>query len=51
MHWEFLPKVTHNEDAIREYEREESNIIGKWLRRLALFVLPVVLVIIWILRH
>jgi len=51
MHWENLPKVTHNEDAIREYEREESKKIAKWLKRLALFVFPVVLLILWVLHH
>ncbi|MCI0555719.1 MAG: hypothetical protein L0287_32635 [Anaerolineae bacterium] len=51
MHWENLPKVTHNEDAIREFERVESKRIEKWLKRFALLVLPLVLLILWILSH
>jgi len=35
VHWENLPKATHNEDAIREYEREESKRIVKLLKRAA----------------
>jgi len=35
VHWENLPKVTRNEDAIREYEREESKRIAKTLKRAA----------------
>ena len=41
MHFDFLPKVTHNEDAIREHERQESRRIRRWLKtpcyRLALY--------------
>ena len=51
MHWENLPKVTHNEDAMREYERAESKRIGKWLKMPALFILPLVLLILWILSR
>ena len=48
MHWENLPKVTHNEDAIREYERLESKRIGKWLKGLFLILLPLILLSFWI---
>ncbi len=51
MHWEKLPKVTHNEDAIREYEREESKQIMKSLKRAAWIILPVALVIAWFLSR
>ena len=51
MHWENLPKVTHNEDAIREYERAESEKIGKFLKRFSLLALPVSLLILWVLQR
>jgi predicted RND superfamily exporter protein len=49
MHWEKLPKVVHDEEAVREYEQEESRQIAKSLKRAAWIVLPVALVIIWLL--
>ncbi len=48
MHFDFLPKVTHNEDAIREYERRENQRIKRWLKRLALLI-PLILLIAWFL--
>jgi hypothetical protein len=48
MHFDFLPKVIHNEDAIRDYEREENRRLKlriKWL----IFAIPVVLVIVWLI--
>jgi hypothetical protein len=51
MHWENLPKVTHNEDAIREYEQEESQRIAKWLKRAVWFALPIALVIVWLITR
>lgn len=51
MHWENLPKVVHNEDAIREYEREESQRIAKLLKRAAWIVIPMALAIIWFLNR
>ena len=51
MHWEKLPKVIHNEDAIREYEHEESKQITKSLKRAAWIILPVALVIVWFLSR
>ncbi len=48
MHFDFLPKVTHNEDAIREYERGENQRIKRWLKRLALLI-PFILFLIWLL--
>ena len=51
MHWENLPKVTHNEDAVREYEQMESRRIGKFLKKLAFLVLPVILLLIWLLQR
>ncbi|HUI89298.1 MAG TPA: hypothetical protein VLX61_11315 [Anaerolineales bacterium] len=49
MHWEKLPKVTHNEDEIREYERQESRRINHHLRGLIYIALPLlVLLIVWI---
>ena len=50
MHWENLPKVTHNEDAVREYEREENRRFAKLLKRAAWITLPVALLIAWFLR-
>ncbi len=50
MHFDFLPKVTHNGDAIREYERGENQRIKRWLKRLAFF-LPAVLLLAWLLLH
>ncbi len=48
MHFDFLPKVTHNEDAIRELEREENQRIKRWLKRLALLI-PAILLLAWLL--
>ncbi len=50
MHWESLPKVTHNEDAVREYERAESRRIKRWLLRLVI-ALPILILIGWLLFH
>ncbi len=50
MHFDFLPKVTHNEDAIRELERQESRRIARWLKRI-LIPLPIVLLLIWLFFH
>ena len=47
MHFDFLPKVTHNDDAIRQYEQEESRRIKRWLKRL-LILLPVILILAWL---
>jgi hypothetical protein len=47
MHWEKLPKVVRNEDAIREYEREESKRLAKLLKRFVWIALPVALLIGW----
>ncbi len=47
MHFDFLPKVTHNEDAIREYEREENRRIKRWLKRLTLLA-PIILLLAWL---
>lgn len=49
MHWEKLPQVVHNEDAVREYEQEESKQIAKSLKRAAWIILPIVLVLCWLL--
>ena len=46
MHWEVLPKVTHNPDAVREYERQESRRIGRTIRRLLLIVVPSALILV-----
>ncbi|HUH97178.1 MAG TPA: hypothetical protein VLZ89_07465 [Anaerolineales bacterium] len=48
MHWFHIPKKIHNENAIREYEREESRKLGRWIKWL---VLPVLLILlaIWLL--
>jgi hypothetical protein len=51
MHWEKLPKVEHNEDAVREYERDESKRIAVLLKHVAWIVIPVALAIIWFLNH
>ena len=51
MHWEKLPKVVHNEDAVREYEQEESKRIAKLLKRAVWIALPVALLIGWLLWH
>jgi hypothetical protein len=51
MHWEKLPKAEHNEDAIREYEREENQQIAKLLKRAAWIVIPLMLAIIWFLNR
>jgi hypothetical protein len=50
MHFDFLPKVTHNEDAVREYEREENHRIRRWLKRLVI-ALPFILLIVWLYFH
>lgn len=50
MHFDFLPKVTHNEDAVREYERDENRRIKRWVKRFAIF-LPIVLLIAWLVLH
>ena len=49
MHFDFLPKVTHNEDVIREYERGEGKKIVRWVKRL-IVVIPVILLIILLAR-
>jgi hypothetical protein len=51
MHWEKLPKVTHNEDAVRAYEREENQQIVRVLKRAGWIILPVALVIAWFLSR
>ena len=50
MHFDFLPKVIHNEDAIREYEREQNSKIKLWIKLLVLAIPLVVLVAWFILR-
>ena len=45
MHWEVLPKVIHNPDAVREYERQESRRIGRHIRRILLIAVPIVLIL------
>ena len=50
MHFDFLPKVTHNEEAIRELERAENRRIRRWLRRL-IIALPLILLIVWLYFH
>jgi hypothetical protein len=50
MHFDFLPKSTHNEDAIREYEHEESRRIKRWLKRLFI-LLPLILLLAWFVFH
>lgn len=50
MHWDELPKVKHNEEAAREYEREENKRIAIALKRAAWIILPVALLIAWLLR-
>jgi len=47
MHWFHIEKTTHNENAIREYERGESKMIAGWLKWLAPAV-PLILLIIWL---
>jgi len=51
MHFDFLPKVTHNEDVIREYERVENKRIGRWIKRVVVIALPVILLIVWIIHR
>lgn len=51
MHFDFLPKVTHNEDVIREYERVENKKTGRWIKRAVVIALPVILFIVWIMRR
>jgi hypothetical protein len=50
MHFDFLPKVIHNEDAIRELERQENLRIRRWLRRV-LIALPIIAALVWSLFH
>ena len=51
MHWFHLPKVTHNEDAIREYELRESQKLGRWIKGIVIIGLPVILLVIWLIRR
>ena len=51
MHWEDLPKVTHNEEEIRAYEQEESKRITKRLKKLALVIVPIILFLLWLWNH
>ena len=50
MHWYHLPKVKHNEDAVREYERGESQRLGRWVKCLVI-ALPFTLLIGWLILH
>jgi len=50
MHFDFLPKVTHNEDAVREYEREENLRIRRWLKR-TVVTFPLILLLVWLYFH
>jgi hypothetical protein len=50
MHWYHLPKVKHNEDAVREYERGESQKLGGWIKRLVI-ALPFILLVLWLILH
>ena len=50
MHFDFLPKVTHNEDAVREYERQENLRIRRWLKRTVATV-PLILLLVWLYFH
>lgn len=49
MHFEIFPDKRRNKDAIREYEREESKRIGNRLKKLAILMIPIGLIILWIL--
>jgi hypothetical protein len=49
MHWNHLPKVLHNEDTIREYERGESKKIGRWIKWL-MIILSLILILVWFLH-
>jgi hypothetical protein len=51
MHFDFPPKVVHNENAIREYEREENKRVGRWIKWLVLILLPVIFIAGWLLIH
>ena len=51
MHWFHISKTTHNEDAIREYERAESQKIWRWIKRVAIIVVPLALLILWFIRR
>ena len=51
MHWEDLPRVNHNEDAVREYERTESQALGRWIKRAAFVLVPLAALIAWFLFH
>ncbi len=54
MHWFELPKDKRNEDAIRDYEREESRKIAGWLKRFPVIAFPLVLfiaIIVWFLNR
>ena len=49
MHWEKLPRVIHNADEIREYERQESQRFNRYIRRLIYIALPLmILLMAWI---
>ena len=50
MHWYHLPKVKHNENAVREYERGESQKLGRWIKRLVI-ALPFILLIGGLILH
>src|SRR5512142_1303623 len=50
MHFDLLPKVIHNQDAIREYERGENQRIRRRLKRSALLG-PVILILAWLILH
>ena len=50
MHWYHLPKVIHNADAIREYENQESKQMSRYVKRLVLILIPVILILfVWFL--
>ena len=51
MHWYHIHKTIHNEDAIREYEREESRRLGRWIKRLLFAAIPLILLILWFIYH
>ena len=45
MHFDFLSKVAHNEDAVREYERQENLRIRRWLKCLLIALLMIGLLV------
>ncbi len=51
MHWFHISKTTRNEDAIREYERAESQKIWRWTKRVAIVAIPLALLILWFIRR